>query len=696
MITDGVVRSTCGICFNNCGVLIQMANGRVTRIKGDPDSPVSRGALCEKGLTSLEYLNHPDRLKQPLMRTGGKEEGQWRRISWDDALGEIASKLTKARDQYGAESVAFIDGSAKGLQDAVFRRFVNAFGSPNIISTDHICFVPRKSASVITYGFYAIPDYEYPPSCVLVWAANLADTRIGEYSEFYKAVKEGTKLVVIDPRRTALARKADLWLQPRPGSDLALALGFINVIINENLYNVEFVRSWTNGFDELKAHVQDYPPEKVAEITWVPAETIRETAKTYATNRPACVQLGNPIDHNVNSFQTARAISILRAITGNLGRPGGELERSSLTSLDYFSPDITLQDMVTTERWQKRVGAEHNFVLTGAYTLPQSIVKAILEEKPYPIHAAYVQACNPLLTYSNAQRAYVAFEKVPFLVVADMFMTPTVALADIVLPVTSYLEFDSIVAPPYYPAAQIQQRVAQVGECRTDFQILNDLAKQVGIGEYFWEGEQQFLDSLLEPLGLTFEEFRKVGVLTQCKEYRLYKKNGFQTPSGKVELYSKTLKERGFDPLPTYRRIPETPYSNPDLAREYPFIFTSWKSSPYRHSGGRQIDSLRGSYPDPVTIINPQTAQGLGIKEGDWVYIETKRGRIKQKAHLSEDLDPRVVGLDYGWWFPEKGASGRYGWKESNVNILTDDESPFNPEMGSSNLRGILCKVYKK
>lgn len=673
-----------------------MANGRATRIQGDPDSPVNRGVLCEKGLTSLEYLYHSDRLKHPLKRAGRKGEGEWQRISWDDALGEIASKLMKARDQYGAESVAFINGSAKGLQDAVLRRFANAFGSPNIISTDHICFVPRKSASVSTYGFYAISDYEYPPSCIVVWAANLAETRIGEYLEFCKAVKKGAKVVVIDPRRTALAQKADLWLQPRPGSDLALALGFINVIIDENLYDVDFVENWIIGFDKLKTHVQDYPPENVAETTWVPAEAIREAARTYATNSPACIQLGNPIDHNVNSFQTARAISILRAITGNLGRPGGELEKSSLTSLDYFSPDITLQDMVTTERWQKRVGAEYDLVLTGTYALPQSVVKAMLEEKPYPIRAAYVQACNPLLTYSNAQRAYEAFERAPFLVVADMFMTPTASMADVVLPVASYLEFDSIVAPPYYPAAQVQQRVAQVGECRSDFQILNELAKNVGLGEYFWEKEQQFLDALLEPLGLTFEEFRKAGIITQHKEYRLYTKNGFSTPSGKVELYSETLKEKGFDPLPAYCLIPETPESDPDLSSEYPFIFMSWKSSPYRHSGGRQIASLRGSYPDPVTIIHPNPAQGLGIEEGDWVYIETKRGRIKQKAHVSEKIDPRVVGIDYGWWFPEKGALNLYDWKESNINILTDDEPPFSHEMGSSNLRGILCKVYKE
>ena len=696
MITDGIVKSTCGICFNNCGVLFQMESGRAVSIKGDPESPVNKGYLCAKGMASLEYLYHPDRLKYPLKRTGKRGQAQWQRLSWDDALNEIASELLKAREHYGAESVVFVDGSAKGLQDAVLRRFVNAFGCPNMVSTDHICFVPRKSASVITYGSYAIPDYEYPPSCIVLWGVNLTETRVGEYLEFQKACKKGARYVVIDPRRTALARKSDLWLQPRPGSDLVLALGLIDVIISQNLYDKGFVDSWTTGFDALRAHVKDYPPEKVAEISWVPAETIREAARTYANNTPASIQLGNPIDHNLNSFQTARAICILRAITGNLGRPGGELERSSLTSLDYFSPEITLQNMVTRDRWQKRVGAEHDLVLTGAYTLPQSVVKAILEKKPYPIRMTYIQACNPLLTWSNAQRTYEALQKLPFTVVSDMFMTPTAAMADIVLPAASYLEFNSVVAPPYFPAAQVQQRVARVSECRSDFEIINELAKRVGLGDYFWQSEEHFLDMILEPLGLSFDEFRKVGVLTQSKAYRLYKKNGFPTPSGKVELYSDTLKARGFDPLPIYREIPETPSSNPELAEEYPLILTSWKSSAYRHSGGRQIASLRGSHPDPITIIHPITAQHLAIEDGDWVILETRRGKIKQKARLSEDIDPRVVGTDYGWWFPEKEASCLYEWSGSNINVLTDDEPPFSHEMGSSNLRGILCKVYKE
>jgi len=646
-------------------------------------------------LASIEYLYHPERLTHPLKRLGMRGDNRWQRISWDEALSEIAGELIKAKDNHGAESVAFIDGSAKGLQDAVLRRFINAFGSPNIISTDHICCVPRRSASVVTYGFYPMPDYEHPPSCILLWGANLADTRIGEHGRISQAIGKGSKLVVVDPRRTGLAGKADLWLQLRPGSDLALALGMINMIINDGLFDREFVVKWTVGFDKLEAFIQEYSPETVAEVSWVPAELIREAAKVYATNKPACIQLGNAIDHNVNSFQTARAISILRAITGNLGCPGGELENASLTSLDYFSPEIILQDKVSPERWQKRVGAEHAFVPTGTYTLPQSLVKTIIEEKPYPIRVAYIQACNPLLTYSNAQQAYKAFKRLNFMAIADMFMTPTVALADIVLPVASYLEFDSIVASPYYPVAQVQQKVHQIGECRSDFQILNELAKRVGLGGYFWDSEEQFLDTILKPGGLSFEEFRKVGLISQAKQYRLYEINGFPTPSGKAEIYSSELKERGFDPLPTYREPPETPYGDPELVKEYPLVFTSWKPAPYRHSGGRQIASLRGSHPEPLTYINPKTAHELGIRDGDWVCIETKRGRIKQRATLSTVVDPRVVGIDYAWWFPEQGSSDLYNWAESNINILTDDRPPFNREVGSANLRGILCKVYK-
>ncbi len=695
VITSGVVRSTCGLCYAGCGVLVHLDNGKPAKIEGDPRSPVNKGRLCVKGSASLEYLYHPDRLKYPLKRGGNRGEGKWQRISWDEALDIIAEALVKAKDNYGAESVIAIRGAAKGLQDGYLGRLANAFGTPNIASMAPICFVPRNSASRITYGFFAIPDYEYPPACFVAWGTNMAATRIGEYGQVIEALDKGTRLIVIDPIKTELAARADLWVRLRPGSDLAFALGMLNVIINEGLFDKAFVDSWTVGFDQLKAHVQDYPPEKVQEITWVDSETIREVARFYAINKPACIQWGNAIDQNVNSFQTARSISILRAITGNLGVPGGELLWSPLAILSQGSSKFDLRSKLPADMRERRVSAKDGLLPSVFYALPRSILRAIVDKEPYAIRTAYIQGGNLLLSYSNAREVYEALQKLDFLAVADMFMTPTAGLADIVLPVASYLEFDSIVAPPYYPIAQVQQKVAQVGECRSDLEIINELAKKVGLGEYFWDSVEQALDAILKPAGMTFNEFKKIGVISGTKQYRKYEINGFETPSGKVELYSSQLEEWGFDPLPIYYELPETPYSNPELAKEYPLILTAWKSVLFRHSGGRQIATLRGSHPEPVITIHPEKASELGIKEGDWVYIETKRGRIKQKATLSTSVDPRVVGVDYGWWFPEKGISNLYGWAESNVNILTDDKPPYNREMGSTNLRGILCRVYK-
>lgn len=693
---NGVVKSTCGLCQNGCGVLVHLKNGRVTKVDGDPDSPVNRGKLCAKGLASLEYLYHPDRLKYPLRRMGERGKDKWQQISWDEALSIISNELIKAKDNFGAESVAFIQGAEKGFSDRFGERLANAFGTPNFSTTGHVCFLPRILASEVTCGFYPIPDYDYPPACIMIWGSNMAETRIGEYDKTIQAVDKGTKLIVIDPRQIDITTKAHIWLQLRPGSDLVLGLGMINVIINEKLFDETFVDNWTTGFDELKHDIQEYAPEKIEEITWVPAEAIREAARFYSTNKPSCIQWGNAIDHGLNSFQTARAISILRAITGNCGMPGGELQCSSpIGATRSTASELVLRDKMPVEKWEKRVSAEYELMPTFRRVLPQSLIKAILEGKPYPIHTMFVQASNPMITYSNAQETYKAINKLDFLAVADQFMTPTASLADIVLPAATYLEFDNIVTPPYYPIAQVQQKVTEIGDCRSDFDIITGLAKNLGLQNDFWDTVEEFFDTILKPVGLNFGEFRKIGVIVGKKQYRHHEVNGFDTPSGKVELYSSQLKDWGLDPLPIYREPPETPYSDPELYKEYPLIYTIWKSEPYRHSAGRQIASLRNSYPDPVIVVHPETAGKLGIQEGDWVYIKTKRGRIKQKATLNAGIDQRVVGVDYAWWFPEKGVSSLYGWTESNINILTDDTPPFNRELGSTNLRGMLCKVYK-
>ena len=711
MATTQVVKSVCGLCPAGCSVLVTLQGGEAVDIKGDPEGLPNQGDLCPIGRASLEYLYHPDRLAYPLRRVGARGGGKWQRISWDEAFDLVAEALNKVKQKYGPEAVVMVHGSAKGSMDTLLVRLANAFGTPNVICSDYVCHVPRMLAAELTFGFFPSADYGYPPACVISWGANDAQTHFCRHKAFVRAVEKGAKLIAIDPRETEVTKLADLWLRIRPGSDLALALAMINVIIKEGLHDKDFVDKWTVGFDKLKTHVQDYPADKVAEITWIPADLIVKTARLYATNRPGHIEWGNALDHNMTSFQTSRAISILMAITGNLGVPGGEIESggsgfrfgdtesSESGVLGRWSAQLELRDKIPREERQNKIGADLDMLPDFRYVLPQSLIKSVLGGDHYRIRAAFIQASNPLSCWPNAQEAYQALKKLDFLAVSDIFMTPTAALADVVFPSASYLEYDGIQMPPNGSTVQLQRKVAQIGECRSDHEIINGLAKKLGLQEYFWDSIEDFWDAILEPVGLTFREFKKIGLFTgeekRPERYRRYEQNGFRTPSGKVELYSDRLKELRFDPLPTYHEPPETPYSDPELAKEYPLVFISWKRKPYRHSGGRQIPSLRDSHPEPITMIHPEVADRLGIKEGDRVYVETSRGRIKQKAALTTTIDPRVVGVDYGWWFPEKGASELYGWAESNVNMLTNDKPPFNREIGSANLRGFLCKVYK-
>ena len=691
-----ILKSACVLCQAGCGILVHIQNGEIVRVEGDPESPFNHGRLCLKGQTALEHLYHPARLKYPLRRSGERGNGRWDRISWDEALNEIAEALKKTKETYGPESVVFIRGSFRGgYEGGHIGRFANAFGTPNIASMAPVCFIPRVNGSLLTNGFNPVPDYGYPPSCMMVWGANLSETRLGEGMDTLKALQRGSKLIVVDPRKFDLSRKADIWLQVRPGSDLALALGLIHVIITEGLYDRVFVGKWTVGFDQLKEHIAQYTPEIVEKVTWIPANLIREAARLYATARPAIIQAGNAIDHTSNNFQTARALAILRAITGNIGVPGGELACSQPAIVPMGSPEFDLRDKLLPDVRSRRLNASDGFLPSVFYALPQSIVKAILKGEPYPLHSALIFECNMLQTYSNARHVYKALQKIGFSATIDMFMTPTAAMSDIVLPVGSFLEINNIIAPPYYPLAQVQQKVAQVGECRSDSEIITALARKLGIGEYFWETEKECLDFILKPAGITFDEFKKIGTLVGKKEYRRHEKDGFPTPSGKVELYSRRLKDWGFDPIPIYREIPDTPLSSPEIACEYPLVLTSWKVEEFRHSSQRQIESLRKRHHEPEVWIHPDTATALGITQGDTVYIETKQGRITQKARITEDIDSRVVGVDYGWWFPERGPEVMYGWEEANVNILTDDSQLWGAEMGSPNLRGIACRVYK-
>jgi anaerobic selenocysteine-containing dehydrogenase len=685
-----------------------MEEGKPVMIKGDPESPPNRGGLCKIGLASLEYLNHPNRLKHPLKRAGNRGEGKWEQITWNEAFSLVSDGLNSVKQALGPESVVMIHGSAKGSMDTHLVRLANAFGTPNVVCSDHVCHVPRMLAAELTFGFFPAADYGHPPACIMVWGANMATCRSNVFRNLKKAVKAGSKVISIDPLQTGIAKRADLWLQIKPGTDLALALGILNVIISEELYDRDFVSQWTVGFERLKAHVEQYPLDKVSEITWIPSERIQAAARMFAIQRPGHIEWGNAIDHQWNSFQAARAISIIMALTGNLGVPGGELETlgsgfrevdpdkysSQIRLRGRWSYELELRHLLSPEARKKKV--DPGLLPDFRYVTPQAVVKAVLEEDPYPVLAMFVTASNPLSCWPNLKKTIQAFRELDFLAVSDMFMTPTAAMADVVFPVASYLEFDAVQMPPQGHIAQMQRKVAQVGECRSDHEIINGVAHKLGIGEHFWNHIDDFWNSILEPSGLTFDEFKKMDQYTGDKKARLHKKyegEGFKTPSGKVELYSSHLEDLGFDPLPVYYDPPEGHDLHPDVAEQYPLLCTTWKLALYRHSGGRQIPSLRSLHPEPRAIIHPETARTRDIAQGDWMWIESPRGRIRQKAKLSEAVDPRVVVADHAWWFPEKREQDLFGFDESNYNVLTNDQPPFSREVGSFTIRGVACEV---
>lgn len=689
-----IIRSTCLFCSAGCAIRIHMEDGVPVKISGDPDSPAYKGALCMVGKSAIEQFNNPHRLKYPLKRMGERGEGKWQRISWDEALDTTAHKLNGLKEKYGAQSVAFMRGGTKGYSDSLLLRFANAFGSPNTSMAAPVCFLPTLRAHFATYGFFSSPDFDNPPACILMWGVNANATCLPDSLRPLKAMQTGTQLIVIDPAETLFAKKADLWVRPRPGSDLALALAMINVIINEGLYDQQFVEQWTTGFNRLKEHVQDYSPEKMQEVTWVAADTIRQVARLYATTAPACLVSGNGIEHSINNFQTARATCILRALTGNLGKPGGDISWSDAPIIPSSSRELWLQELLSDEQRDGSISASQKMLPGNPYQLHQDITRSVLEGSPYKLRGMFLMGANPVLTYANSKEAYDTFRQFDFLVVNELYMTPSAQLADIVLPVASHLEHDRIHLSEYYPTVQAIQKVAQLGECRSDAHIFNNLAQRMGFGEHFWSSDQQFLDHLLSPSGLTFNEFKEQGPISCKKLFDTHLENGFDTPSKKIELFSSQLEAWGFDPLPIFKEPPESPYSEPELCQQYPLIMTSAKVAPYKHSCGRQVDSLRTKHPDPLATIHRDTAQKYGISEGDWIYIENKRGKITHKAKLSDRIDPRIVVLEHGWWFPENDALQDY-WSKSNVNVLTYNHQPYAAEMGSTTLRGLLCKIYK-
>jgi anaerobic selenocysteine-containing dehydrogenase len=714
-IMEKIVRTACQACHSECGVLVHVKDGVVIKVEGDPEHPASRGFICVKGRAQPQLVNHPDRLKFPMKRTGERGSCRWQKISWDQALDEIADKLNKNKENFGPEAFGVMHGTGPRPTLYSTALLASALDSPNNISVDlHICAFPSTMSQALTWGDAVMmdsgPDFANS-DCILIAGGNPPISHPPRGELVFEALKNRkAKLIIIDPRRTQLAARADIWLQLRPGTDVALTMGMIKTIIDEDLYDKEFVEKWCHGFDQLKERVKKFPIEKVAELTWVPPEKISAAARMYATTKPASLHHRQAIEHCLNSTQNCRSLAILVAITGNLDVPGGNIIPMILpgyvSTIDLMGKSRAFRPSKEIEK--KRIGAEEVPLLSGPdavvpITLAPFVHESLTTGKPYPLRALFVAGGNPILTQQDTKSWWNAFKNnLELLVVAEYFMTPTAELADIVLPAATWMERDDICDLDYTNCVGARQKAIEpMGECWHNMKMTIELVKRIPWANRAvvpWNNVEEFNDALLKGAGLSFMDLKNRGYVQIPMKYKKYETEGFKTPTKKVELYCTTFEKYGYDPLPFYRESPQSPYSTPELAKEYPHIlFTGARVIGMFHSDSRQIPALRKLNPNPTVEIHPEFAERAGLKDGDWVWIETpqqKGERVKLMVKVTDTIHPRMVHARHAWWFPEKPGP-EHGCFESNINVLFSDAEPREAICASVQDRGTLCKIYK-
>lgn len=690
-------------CHNGCGVIYYTKDNKVVGIEGDVNNPVNQGRLCMRCLNYVESVKHPERLKWPLKRVGERGENKWERISWDAAYDIIVAKVRHIQKNYGPESIVAMEGTGRNIVWQVNYLCYAGFRSPNFtlgfLSGDS-CYMPRAAVEAVTNGDFFLVDcsqqfedrYDTPewkaPEVIMIWGSNPlvanADGFFGHW--IVDLMKRGSKLIVVDPKLTWLAAKADYWLRIRPGSDAALAMAFLNIVIQEGLIDKDFVEKWTNGFAELAERVKDWTPERAVSICWVDKDTLLNAARMFGKANGAAIHWGVAVDMSVPGVATAQCLNSLVAITGNMDVPGGNIlvQYAYGQGLAYNYGYETLPP----ELQEKRLGNEYPLRQTGfgANAHEDAVLEAIESGKPYPIKMLWLQSTNPIANMAGeAPRVYQAMKSVDFNVVVDLYMTPTaVACADLVLPCA--MSSERWGNRNWYTPLRTITKVAEYEEAKSDEDIILELGKRLNPELFPWTDNKDWYDWIMlneaTECGLTFDELQEKVYSFPKFEYRKYEKGllrpdgepGFNTYTGKLELKIELYEQWGLDPLPWYAEPPESPYSTPELFEEYPFVMTCGnRSYEFFHSEHRQLKLNREFHPDPIMDINTEAAARLGIREGDWVWIENRRGRFQQRARLDSYLDPRVIRAEHGWWFPEKEAAepSLFGVFDSNCNNLT-------------------------
>jgi len=779
----------CALCRSRCGCISVVEDGRLVAVEPDPRHPTGQ-SLCVKGRAAPDLVYAEDRLLHPMRRTRpkGDPDPGWVRISWDEALDWTAARMREAADLEGPESVAFAvttpSGTAVSDGFAWIERLIRLFGSPNTIWAEELCAWHRDYATAFTFGVdIGTPDFART-DCLLLWGHNPSTSFLAQATAAAEARTRGAALVVVDPRRAGLAKRADQWLRVRPGTDGALALGLAGVMLAQGWYAQTFIRDWSTGpflvrddtgrfltgadlgeagsaaayvawdragarpigydprsaqfsapieepmlfgsvtcetprgpvrcrpaFERYAEVCRAYPPARVERITGVPARQIVETARLLWDRRPVAYFHWTGLEQHTNATQTVRAISLLYALTGSFDAPGGNL-RVSRPAVN----DLGGRTGVPAGERKKVLGYAERPLGPGrhGWVTANDVYRAILTGKPYPIRGLVGFGGNMLLSQPGADVGRTALAQLEFVVCADLFLTPTAALADVVLPVASAWEREGLrvgFGPTLEGEGLIQLRTPVVpprGEARPDIWIVCELAKRLGLGAEFFEGDQDAGHRfVLAPSGVSLESLRaqpegvRVPLETRYRKYAERTSDGptgFPTPSGRVEIYAQTFLDRGQAPLPEYVEPATSPVSRPDLVARFPLVLTSAKTVEYCHSQHRSLPRLRRHSRDPVVELHPEAAAVRGIDVDDWVVVETPRATMRGRARLNPSLAAEVVSAQFGWWqgCEPLGLPGYevVGAGSANYNALIDTDA-VDPISGTAPLRSYLCEVRK-
>ena len=601
-------------CHEGCQVIFYTDDdGKLVKVEGDPNSPFNQGRLCMRCLELPELVNHEERLRYPMKRAGKRGEDKWERVSWDEAYDIIEEKVRAFQEKDGPESIISMIGTGRNVSQVIAHNQYANFGGPDLtlcfLSGDS-CMLPRTALCYVVMGNQWVADmsqfrpdrYENDPEwqipeCIVIWGTNPvvcnSDAFLGHW--IVEAMKRGSELVTIDPQLTWIASKSKYWLRLRPGTDAALALGMMNVIIGEDLVDHDFIDKWTYGFEALAERVKDYPVEKVAEICWVEPELIVEAARFYAKAHPSTIQWGLAVDMSKIGTPTAHAIACLAGITGNIDNPGGNILIDQACGLEFgYNSGI---EYLKEGMVEKRLGnSKYNLKKYGFTASSQSdaILEACetgLDEKgdPRPVNMLWIQSSNPITNMGqDAPRIYRAMEKVPFICVVDLFKTPfIVACADLVLPCAMSNERDCIRV--WFDPVRSLTKCSSFYEAKEDEQIMIDLGHRLAPESWpEWVKEpRDYMNWRLQVgnCGFTMEELENdhAGMIYNDFRYYKYEKGllrpdgqpGFMTPTGRYEFYISLFDSWGVDALPFYEEPPTSPVSTPELAEEYPLVLTT-------------------------------------------------------------------------------------------------------------------------